>query len=192
MVCVVEGCDNKDWAKGLCHKHYNRKRKYGTVEGDPAKNHGSAEERFWRRVQKGNEKYCWLFNRGWGASKTARYAHIKDDSGATRAAHKFSYELHNGPVPEGLVVRHKCDNPWCVNPAHLELGTHADNIRDMDQRGRRVSKKGETHHNSKMTAEKVRAIRGSSETDAALAKRYGVGQPQINRIRNGRAWKHVT
>lgn len=79
---------------------------------------------------------CWE----WTAGRTGvGYGVLRSDVGRTMlGAHTVSYRLHVGPIPQGLVVRHKCDNRLCVNPDHLELGTHADNVRDRDLRGRFV------------------------------------------------------
>lgn len=85
--------------------------------------------RFWRKVRV--TPGCWE----WLATPGERHGRIWF-RGSPRGAHRVSYELHNGPIPAGLVVRHRCDNGRCVNPDHLELGTKADNSRDMVERGR--------------------------------------------------------
>lgn len=113
---------------------------------------------------------------------------IKGRSGRTRA-HRFSYEMHKGEIPEGLVVRHKCDNPCCVNPDHLELGTHADNTADSVSKGRHVH--GEKMHTAKLTEQDVLDIRGSSLSSKELALKYGVDSTNIWCIRAGKTWKHL-
>lgn len=92
------------------------------------------KDRFERQVMRGLPSGCWL----WTGSLTANgYGQIgRDGGGGVTYAHRASYEMHIGPIPDGLHVRHRCDNPPCVNPMHLELGTHADNMRDMASRGR--------------------------------------------------------
>lgn len=100
----------------------------------------SLAERFWSKVEK--KSGCW----SWNGAKTSGYGYItrgKRGDGLIRA-HRLSYELHFGPIPEGLEVRHKCDNPECTNPNHLELGTHSDNMKDIVKR-RRHSAHGKTH-----------------------------------------------
>ena len=83
----------------------------------------------------------------------------------------------------GLVVRHTCDNPRCVEPAHLVLGTHADNMRDKSERGR--------HTQAVLTADQIADIRTSGDTNAACAARYGVARPTISRIRSHQRWTHL-
>lgn len=93
----------------------------------------SIEERFWSKVVT-NPGECWE----WAGSKH-RHGHGQIYIGAgtpAQYAHRVSWEIHKGPIPKGVVVRHSCDNPGCVNPDHLELGTQADNVRDMVERGR--------------------------------------------------------
>lgn len=94
-----------------------------------------------------------------------------------------------GDVPEGLVVRHSCDNPPCWNPSHLELGTQAENVRDRETRGR--SQRGERHYASKLTEDDVREIRASGLTGPALGRQYGVSPFTIYKILDGRSWRHV-
>jgi len=113
-------------------------------------------------------------------------------------AHRAVWEVINGPIPEGeghhgTVVLHICDNRLCCNPAHLRLGTQADNVRDMDAKGRRVAvlRQGEEHHMTKITEDDVRAIRASNEPRAALAARYDMSIGGIKTIRAKRTWKHV-
>jgi hypothetical protein len=88
-------------------------------------------ERFWAKVDK--TENCWL----WTASRQSfGYGTFMLTKGKFARAHRFSWELHNGPIPEGLFVLHHCDVPWCVNPDHLYLGTNRDNARDRKERGR--------------------------------------------------------
>lgn len=95
-------------------------------------------ERFWAKVRVAPGCWIWV-----GCRNSANYGHMgigsrTDGSRRTMAAHRVSWELHNGPIPEGLCVLHHCDNPPCVNPAHLFLGTDADNVADRDAKGRQV------------------------------------------------------
>ena len=90
----------------------------------------------------------------------------------------------------GIVIRHTCDNPACVNPLHLVPGTHQDNVADRVARGRTAH--GENHVRAKLTEEDVRAIRAAVREDGkVLAARYGVNEQCISKIRNRRTWRHV-
>jgi hypothetical protein len=103
--------------------------------------------------------------------------------------HGIIYERHNGPIPAGMVVRHTCDNRVCINPAHLLLGTHAENVADRDNRGRTA--RGTKHGMAKLNNHKIREIRKSDLTNTELAKRYKVDRSAIYHVRNGSTWKHV-
>lgn len=103
-----------------------------------------AEERFWEKVNKRSDNECWE----WLGAKTlvrkAYYGHMRFE-GKERKAHRISWTIAFGSIPDGLFVLHKCDNSICVNPNHLFLGTHEDNMRDMVEKGR--SLKGDKHPN---------------------------------------------
>lgn len=110
---------------------------------------------------------------------------------------RYIYELHYGKIPEGLVVRHKCDNPLCINPEHLELGKQIDNMRDKYERGRANHKavRGENAGCAKLTENDVREIitllkAGKSQRE--IAKRFKVSQNAIYLIKNGKSWTHIT
>jgi hypothetical protein len=126
------------------------------------------------------------------------------------SAHKFSFLVFNGEIPKGLYVRHSCDNRACVNPRHLLLGTQADNVRDMWDRGRQQDyrncpkgdknpsrtnperlARGENHHCNKLREIDVKEIRVSNLSHTSLAKIYGVSPQSIAYIRQRKTWKHV-
>lgn len=144
-------------------------------------------ERFWSKVEKGDD--CW----NWTGSTNGRYGQFHFNSDHI-SAHRFSYILFNGAIPEGAIVRHKCDNPLCVNPSHLEAGTFADNTADMMSRGRGsyVAHPGEANGRAKLTVDQVNEIRATYSGrfgDAAdLARRYGVTKTTISRILRGELW----
>jgi len=111
--------------------------------------------------------------------------------GRAELMHRHMYRLVHGDIPEGRVVRHTCDNPLCINPAHLLLGTHADNVRDRVNRGR--SAIGEKNGRAKLTEAQVRAIRqASGRTGASLARQHQVDRKVIHNIRHRKSWKHVS
>jgi len=114
-------------------------------------------------------------------------------SGKSRRAHRISYEEFIGPIPEGKIVCHTCDNPGCINPAHLFVGDNSDNMNDMVIKGR--SLKGEKHPGNKLTALDVSQIRARYTPGAIrqedLAQEFGVNQTTIERIINRKIWKHI-
>jgi len=130
---------------------------------------------------------CWLWL---GAKTRAGYGRFGRQKGYH--AHRRSYELHKGPIPEGLLVCHTCDNPPCVNPDHLFLGTSADNSQDMARKGRGMQ--GEKARTAVLTKEDVLAIKGMLDAGVvhrSIASKYGVERSTITAISRGKNWKHV-
>ncbi len=146
---------------------------------------------FHEKYVKGLHGDCWV----WIASlmKTG-YGQINTRDGRTVTAHRFSYMIHKGEIPDGMFVCHTCDNRACVNPDHLWLGTPKDNIHDMYRKGRAVhrSPRGEDNAAAKLTEENVRLIFTSSRPHADLAKEFGVTNTCIYAIKIGKSWRHVT
>lgn len=131
---------------------------------------------------------CWEWSEGRFAS--GGYGQFWD--GKPVRAHRFSWEFFNGPIPKGLCVLHSCDNPPCVNPLHLSVGTRAENNRDMRSKGRGFvppPRRGEAYPMARLTAEDVRSIRASDERPSALASRYGVSPAHVTKIRKREAWR---
>lgn len=104
-------------------------------------------------------------------------------------AHRVSFEVHKGEIPEGLNVLHKCDNRPCVNPDHLFLGTAADNNWDKSRKGR--APRGESHVKSKYTEQQVRAIFADTRPYREIVAEYGISKPQISAIKSGKYWAHL-
>ncbi len=154
------------------------------------------KERFWEKVDMAGD--CWI----WTGCTTApgKYGRIVVD-GKLELAHRVSWEMANGPIPEiegsdfhGTCVCHSCDVKSCVNPAHLFLGTHQDNMDDMATKGRNAQPKGSKQHLAKMTESEVRSIRAAlarGQTQQSLADIYGVVQTSISKIACGLTWGHV-
>lgn len=109
--------------------------------------------------------------------------------GTLKYAHRWSWELENGPIPAGLGVLHHCDNPPCINPAHLFLGTQADNDRDAWKKGLIPILCGEAR--SKLTEEQVKAIRASPKRNFELTKEFNIDSSNISRIRSRKQWRHI-
>ena len=155
------------------------------------------KERFDAKWQENPETGCWE----WTASRrSSGYGQIYV-AGKLQSAHRVSYELHVGSIPEsegfhGTCVCHRCDNKKCVRPDHLFLGTTADNLRDMAEKGRRAKLKGEENARAKFTAGEASLIREAVERlpyggVSFLARWFGVSQASISDIRRGRTWTHV-
>lgn len=145
------------------------------------KQSGTIEDRFFSRFVK-VDSGCWQ----WRAhTDKDGYGFLPGDRQNIRA-HRLSYELHCGPIPEGMIVCHKCDNPGCVNPDHLFIGTHKDNAQDALRKKRHYL--GEKNGRSKLTEHQAAQIKTSSQTGQELAKIYGVTKSTINRIKRGESW----
>lgn len=129
---------------------------------------------------------CWEWQRS--RSRTG-YGQCNVGGGKWELAHRVAYKVYVGEIPDGLLVRHKCDNPCCCNPDHLVLGTQKDNMRDCLERGR--FSLGERHA-TKLTEADVRDILTSNDTNRKLADKYGVCNQLISDIRRGKKWQHVT
>jgi hypothetical protein len=131
---------------------------------------------------------CWLWT---GAMNRDGYGHARRDS-KTQLAHRVSYQMHRGPIPEGMCVCHTCDEPSCVNPDHLWLGTHLDNVRDMNAKGRHHDASGEANGRAKLTIEKVREIRAKLANGQArknIVTEYGISRSSVSLIHLGKIWR---
>lgn len=154
----------------------------------------AAAQRFWAKVAKGGLCDCWA----WTAETRRGYGRLRVGPKKGRknvGAHRLSYVLHHGEIPDGLHVRHSCDNPLCVNSAHLLLGTHTQNMADKVRRGRMPDQKGEHNPFSKLNNETVRQIREllaqGHISQNSIAKLFGVAGQTINYIATGKTWRHV-
>lgn len=129
---------------------------------------------------------CWE----WTKSRSiSGYGEIKlANGGGTRRAHRLAYELFNGPIPDGLVVMHTCDNPPCVNPLHLVAGTPKQNFDDARSKGRWKIRSGDSAPNRKLSSEKVEHILKKEMSATDYAKLYGVTKVTIQNVWLGRHW----
>lgn len=130
----------------------------------------------------------------WTGGCTKRgYGEITID-GVNHYVHRLAWELANGPIPVGQVIRHSCDNPPCFDTAHLLPGTQGENVADMVSRGRAKIPSGETHPKAKLTWPAVREIRqlvATGSTENALARQFGVCGSTIHRIAANQIWKET-
>lgn len=171
--------------------HYMRFWKHGNVntvikDVSATKDFDILKIRFERKFIKNPETDCWV----WISSKrkackqsTYQNGEFVVDTKKVRA-HRFSYELYIGAIHDDCHVLHKCNNSLCVNPDHLYLGTHAENMRDMAVSGRAFQKK--------LSDKDVLDIYHSDLESSVLAKKYNVDRCSIKRIRNGKTHRHIT
>ena len=146
------------------------------------------QNRFWAKVQKTDS--CWL----WTAAKTDRgYGSFCNRFGHNVGAHIFSFELHKGQAYR--YVCHSCDNPACVNPDHLFLGSQSDNMADCKNKERNFKPKGELNGTTVLTEEIVRLIKAKKGwkhgEKTAWARKYGVTNMAIHKIVIGKSWSHI-
>jgi hypothetical protein len=148
----------------------------------------SLEERLWRRVDIGDPEDCWPWQ-GFRTSLGYGQIGVGPAECGTTATHRVAWEVIHGPIPEGLIIRHKCDNPPCCNPAHLEVGTAADNSRDKIERGRAA--RGSRLPHTRLSEEDVVYIRanywreGIRSNSHELAAQFGVRREHICAIARG-------
>lgn len=143
-------------------------------------------DRFWAKVQKTDN--CWLWT---GARNELGYGSFGIAGRRTELAHRASWRLSAGEIPAGLLVCHHCDNPPCVRPDHLFLGTNQDNVADQIAKGRRPRAHGQNNSNAKLTDAEVAEIRtryGPGVRIVDLAAEYGISKSQIWNIVSGKQW----
>lgn len=186
----VDGNPPPSYCSGDCYRRRG---------GDPI-------SRFWSFVSK--SEHCWTWTGGVSRRKNGTGYGVFTIDHRSIAAHRYAYEIHNGVIPTGYEVCHKCDNPPCVNPGHLFLGTRKDNQADMvrkerqakgDRNGLRIHSesiiRGEKHYSAKLTEKDVLEIRSAySKGDISqptLARRFGVTQRTIFSIIHRKIWTHI-
>lgn len=189
--CSTLSCENKVYAKNMCSGCYTRFQKWGSPELRRPVGL-SVYERLMFYGWIVTDTGCWEFS---GPRNPGGYGLLEDRPGRKLGTHRIAYETWVGPIPEGHVVRHKCDNPPCINPEHLEVGTHADNMADMRLRKRHPGAQGTRNSHAKLTEQDVLDIRmeyaTGQTTQNSLAEFYGVSQPTIGALVNLRTWRNV-
>lgn len=193
QLCGIKGCDLPVKALGLCNKHWHRNRKYGSPLA--LKSHSgtmkglSARERF--DLQMKVTEGCWIWAAGMDKDGYGRFRG-EYDGRMYLTAHRYSWALHNRQqIPDGMLVCHKCDNPRCVNPDHLFLGTNTDNMRDKIAKNRHNAPRGALAPTAILTEEQARAILADPRPYAQIAADYGVAAPTIGSIKSRKSWAHI-
>lgn len=205
--CTVPGCNKPYSSKGMCEVHRSRMRRTGSLE--PTRIVGDDAARLWSRVDRagpipGHMPHlgpCWVWT---GNQLKSGHGLIRSIEADTYLAHRLSWHLNVGPIPEGMCVLHHCDNPPCVRPDHLFIGTRADNTADMLRKNRqrvdagvaalRAFHVGQDNPQARMTAQKVielreRAAAGEHYNDLAIV--FGIAASTANAIILGNSWKHA-
>lgn len=189
--CSVDDCAATRHAAGLCGRHYMVQKRHG----DPLWERPSLAEWFWPKVHRRGPDECWEFTgsrdkHGYG-QPVKRRTRFAGERTVRLKAHRVAFELHYGRPPEGD-VRHSCDHPPCCNPAHLADGTHAENMREMAERGR--SPRGERNAWARLTEDDVREIRrrcAAGELQRVVAADFGVIRQAVQLIVARKRWGHV-
>lgn len=130
---------------------------------------------------------CWFWT---GAKDRHGYGEIGYSRGMQQT-HRVAYGLFVGPIPKGLHILHRCDNPSCINPAHLFAGTAVDNMRDMRVKGRSPNFAGALNGSAKLGDSSVRVIRSSPLSTRSLSEMFGMSLRAIQNVRSHKTWKHV-
>ena len=148
--------------------------------------------RFWSKVRKRKSTECWNWTAYVG---TSGYGSFRSHSPRRpEYAHRVSWELTHGPIPDGMCVLHRCDNKLCQNPSHLFLGTRQENNQDRDRKGRSHHLIGEAHPHSRIAERdviKIRSAYQSGKTISALAREYAYTRQGMDAIVSHKLWKHV-
>ena len=185
--CSVPACSSSVHSRGSCKLHYQRVWRLGSVDVSRPCLHLSVSEKFHLyAVIPDHPDSCW----GWRGF-TDRDGYGKMRVGVTNSsAHRVSWTLHVGPIPQGKMVLHRCNNEPCSNPRHLYLGDHLDNMADRLTAGNYLN--GEAHFAVKLSDWGVQEVRSSIGTYKQIAKRFGISASQVGNIRRNDQRKQAT
>jgi hypothetical protein len=201
-ICSINECAKKVRARGLCATHWSQWHRRGDIEAAPLRrppsNLAPPEAFRFYMPEEPPTNGCWLW-RGSILSKDEPYG-IITCCGTRYLAHRLSYEIFVGPIPDGLIVRHNCDTPSCVQPLDFLLGTQPDNVQDKVNRNRQsrgashTSTRGSRHPGALLSESDVLKIRAMSTrgwTNRALADKFRISTTNISLIINRKTWRHI-
>jgi hypothetical protein len=189
--CLYNECIRDAVSRGYCDKHYRRLLKRGSAEdhGSRVVDEGDEKDRFHKKYEI-KESGCWIWTGG--ARSNARgvlYPRHWLDNKTSCGAHRFSYRLKNGEIPKGMYVCHNCDTPMCVNPDHLFIGTHQDNMNDMVVKRRSFFGRGEDKKGrAKLTNKQAKEIREMKMSQSKIGKLFNISQTTVGRIKRGESY----
>lgn len=169
----------------------------GRILGTAARPEALIKSQFFARIRKGDLDQCWEWEAGRQSRIKGRDYGIVWMHGIKWKAHRLAWMYEFGPIPEGLNVLHKCDNPPCCNPNHLFLGTHLDNVTDCLNKGRGNRELGEDRYNAKLTEKDIKEIRRRYQprhpknSGHALAREFGIAPTMAHAIITRKRWRHV-
>ncbi len=182
--CAYDGCDSWVWARGYCGAHYQQMKREGQLRNVVVK--GDTRRRFYESFEVNPETLCWEWKR---FITSNGYGCITIGEKGKKRAHRYSYELFYGPIPDGLSVLHRCDNKICCNIEHLFTGTGKDNMQDCVKKGRHAGQTGANR--AKITDAMAMNIRimyaRGQHSMSVLATIYGVQQNTLASIVKGEA-----
>ena len=186
-LCSSQPCNRKAISRGFCDKHYRRFWKYGSPAccGTRKVAEGDEDQRFHQKyiVQ---DNGCWIWQAGTSPNnKGVLYSKFSKDNGVTTSGHRFAYAKYVGEIKRGAYICHKCDTPLCVNPEHLFQSDHAGNMRDMVEKGRSHTGRGQRANASVLTDAQAAEIRSLDLSQSKIAAIYGISQTGVSRIKRG-------
>jgi hypothetical protein len=144
--------------------------------------------RFEEKIELIPECGCWIWL---AATYPEGYGMIRNSNQVPSRAHRVSWEIYKGEIPENMCVLHRCDTPLCVNPHHLFLGVAKDNVQDMIKKHRKYSPRGELSHFSKLREADVIEIRKSAATPKEISIRFNISGSTVSYIKSNKSWRHL-
>lgn len=187
MKCNLSGCFSIAKRRGLCMNHYRKNLKNGSLERVRFVGM-SLEDRLKKFVRLDEKTGCLLWT---GSTDSGGYGICRvTKKSIPMRMHRVAWEIKNGPAPKNLIFCHTCDNPPCVNPDHLFLGTNKTNAQDRDSKGRQA--KGIFHGMAKLSEEEAIRILLDTRSHTDIADDFGVSRIAVGDIKRGKRWKHLS